>query len=146
MISFVFSTLSKRQPKSRSIILQIFMHPLKGTLSREKITFYEGNNFLAPSHRERRHVICTSSRVLHQHHCRVFYRFWSLVSLLYHAPIRIKVVREDHPAGEKEQGHADLQYLLESSLLVRTGNPCPLLRTQKIVGSRPCPKGINFHG
>ena len=29
--------------------------------------------------------------------------FWSQISLLYHAPIRIKVVREDPPAGEKEQ-------------------------------------------
>jgi hypothetical protein len=28
-------------------------------------------------------------------------------SLLHHAPIRIKVVQESHPAGEKEQGPGD---------------------------------------
>ena len=30
-------------------------------------------------------------------------------SLLYHAPIRIKVIPEDHSAGEKEQGFGDLK-------------------------------------
>ncbi len=70
------------------------------------------------------------------------YRF----PLLYHAPIRIKVVREVYPAGEKEQAPGCLGALQEPSLLVRAGNPCPLRRTQKIVGSRPCPKEINIHG
>ena len=60
-----------------------------------------------------------------------FYRFGSQVSLLYHAPIRIKVVRENYPVGEKEQDHGDLQQLLNSSLLVRTRNPCPLCGPRK---------------
>ncbi len=33
------------------------------------------------------------------------------VSLLHHAPIRIKVVQESHPAGSKEQGLEDLKDL-----------------------------------
>ncbi len=98
---------------------------------------------LATSNRER-HVIWTSPRVRHQHHCRVFYRFRSQVSLLYHAPIRIKVVRENHPAGEKEQDRETSENLSDLPLLVRAGDPCPLLRTQKIVGSKPCPKGSAF--
>jgi len=49
-------------------------------------------------------------------------------SLLHHVPIRIKVVREDPPAGEKEQESRDLKDLQEPSLLVRAGDPCPVKR------------------
>ena len=35
----------------------------------------------------------------------------SVLSLLYHAPIRIKVVREVHPAGSKEKGLGGLRDL-----------------------------------
>jgi hypothetical protein len=34
-----------------------------------------------------------------------------VASLLHHAPIRIKVVRDDHPAGSKEQGPGGLRDL-----------------------------------
>jgi hypothetical protein len=63
---------------------------------------------------------------------------WCL-SLLHHAPIRIKVVRVVHPAGEKEQGQRKspsfwgaLTCSFEPETL--SGKP-----DQKIFGTRPCP-------
>ena len=46
----------------------------------------------------------------HRYPCRIFFG-WRCLSLLHHAPIRIKVIRDDHPAGEKEQGLGDIQDL-----------------------------------
>jgi len=46
----------------------------------------------------------------HLYRCRIFFG-WRCLSLLHHAPIRIKVIRDDHPAGEKEQGLGAIQDL-----------------------------------
>ena len=48
--------------------------------------------------------------VQHLYPCRIFFG-WRCLSLLHHAPIRIKVIRNDHSAGEKEQGLGDMQDL-----------------------------------
>ena len=95
--------------------------PIKRHLSREKTTpiegFYEFPFFFI--FEQLRH-----SKLLYQHpyRCRIFEEFWCL-SLLHHAPIRIKVVRVFNPAGEKEQGQRDPNTFGAPSLLVRAGPP-----------------------
>jgi hypothetical protein len=73
----------------------------------------------------------------HLYRCRIFFG-WRCLSLLHHAPIRIKVIRDDHPAGEKEQGLGDIQNL-KSRLCSFEPDPYPPKRDQKIFGTRPCP-------
>jgi hypothetical protein len=49
----------------------------------------------------------------HLYSCRIFFG-WRCLSLLHHAPIRIKGIGNDYhvyPAGEKEQGRGDIQDL-----------------------------------
>jgi hypothetical protein len=66
-------------------------------------------------------------------------------SLLYHAPIRIKSFRTFQSLEEKGCGAERPQIpRSEATLWFPSLAPCPLLRTQKIVGSRPCPKGSTF--
>jgi hypothetical protein len=76
--------------------------PIKRHLSREKSSslegFYEFPFFFTFEE-------IRSSRLLLQHPypCRIFEEFWCL-SLLHHAPIRIKAVQVFKPVGEEEQG------------------------------------------
>jgi hypothetical protein len=111
--------------------------PIKRHLSREKITSIEGYYefplfFIFEQFRR--------SKLLLQHPypCRIFEGFWCL-SLLHHAPIRIKVVRVFHPAGEKEQGQRDPNKFWGTFPARSSRTPCPENRTQKIFGTRPCP-------
>jgi len=68
-------------------------------------------------------------------------------SLLYHAPIRIKSFRTFQSLEEKGCGAERPQIpRSEATRWFPSLAPCPLLRTQKIVGSRPCPKEINIYG
>ena len=46
----------------------------------------------------------------HLYLCRIFFG-WRCLSLLHHAPIRIKGIWDDYPADEKEQGLGDIQDL-----------------------------------
>ncbi len=83
-------------------------HPLKGTLSRERVLHWKVSmNLPSPL------ILMKSHRrfnLLRQHlyPCRIFFG-WRCLSLLHHAPIRIKVFRDEHPAGEKEQSLGEIQ-------------------------------------
>ncbi len=102
--------------------------------------------FLTTSNQERRNIFYTSHGCLHQHHYRVVYQFWFQFSLLYHTAIRIKVVGENHPAGENEQGTEIFNPFRYLPCSFEPETPVPQSGTQKTVGSRPCPKEINAHG
>jgi hypothetical protein len=58
-------------------------------------------------------------------------------SLLYHAPIRIKVVREGSPAGEKEQGPGDLGGLSRS---------CPARSSRRPLSRKTGPRKTSVPG
>ena len=78
------------------------MHPLKGTLSREKVILNEVTVFFITSE-SRKRLLSDKVRGRHLHHCRIFYRFgFSKRSLLYHAPIGIKVF-DFHRTRQKKQ-------------------------------------------
>ena len=68
-------------------------------------------------------------------------------ALLYHAPIGIKVFDFHRTREDEQRIKRSKQFTVFSSLLVFTSHPCPRLRTQKMTGSRPCPReGDNSHG
>src|SRR4030042_5576170 len=68
-------------------------------------------------------------------------------SLLYHAPIRIKGIGMFKSLEEKGCGAERPQVpRSEATRWFPPAPPVPFHGTQKIVGSRPCPKEINIHG
>jgi hypothetical protein len=116
------------------------LHPLKGTLSREKVILIEGNRILLNTSGSRKTCYLTRPEVAI---CTIagFSTGSDSASdaLLYHAPIGIKVF-DFHRTRENEQRiKRSKQSTVSSSRLVFTSHPCPLLRIQKMTGSRPCP-------
>jgi hypothetical protein len=83
------------------LLKNVQMHPLKGTLSRKKTSVNEVRTFNYLGSRKH-NMFSDKSRGPHQHHCRRYLRFWSQLSLLYHAPIRIKA-SDFHRTREHEQ-------------------------------------------
>jgi hypothetical protein len=93
-------------------------------------------------------MLSGQARDRHLHRCRIFYRFGFQQAMLYCTM---------HPSGSRfsifialvkmsraSESHNSYD---SSSLLVFTSHPCPLLRTQKMTGSRPCPRASdNSHG
>ena len=122
------------------------MHPLKGTLSREKVILNEVTTFLLPPNRERDCYLTRSEVAI----CTIagFSTGLDLASDPYctmhpsgsRCSIFIALVKRSRGSGV--QRRYDL-----CSLLLLTSHPCPLLRTQKMTGSRPCPRERdNSHG
>ena len=79
-------------------------HPLKGTLSREKNISIKRQMIYKPPSTEKHMFSDKLPSPLSAPLPRFLPVLVFVFSLLYHAPIRIKVVREGSPAGEKEQG------------------------------------------
>jgi hypothetical protein len=122
------------------------MHPLKGTLSREKVILNEVTVFLLPPNRERDCYLTRSEVAI----CTIagFSTGLDLASDPYctmhpsgsRCSIFIALVKRSRGSGV--QRRYDL-----CSLLLLTSHPCPLLRTQKMTGSKPCPRvRDNSHG
>jgi hypothetical protein len=128
--------------------LCFFSAPIKRHLvKRKSYPLKRQQNFV--SHlRIERDLLSDKARGRHLHHCRLFYRFGFQQAMLYctmhpsgsRGSIFIALVKMSR-GSESQRSHGPC------SLLVFTSHPCPLLRTQKMTGSRPCPKvRDNSHG
>ena len=123
------------------------MHPLKGTLSREKDILHEVTDFFITSDARKRLFLTRPAVAI----CTIA---GSSAGLDFSKPsFTVPCTHQDqgfrfssHLSKAAEGSEFQRSYDL-SSLLLLTSHPCPLLRTQKMTGSRPCPRiRDNSHG
>ena len=112
-------------------------HPLKGTLSREKNTLLEGfYGFPSPTLPWTTQTLPPPCQ--HLYHCRVFMRFWFSLYCTMH-PLGLRLFEIFIPPARRSRARR-LSCLSKPIPVPSSRYPCPLLQTQKIFGTMPCPK------